>query len=185
MMYEVVLAQEQCSPSKRVFIKPSREGAYMANSTINLLSPGAQLPTASQHTDHRTANDECPGKSPVGCERLPAGQDSPLVPSISPEPVSHLPQHRLLRLMAGCVDRPAASPLTRIHMGHTLEDFQASPQGVRAWVRGHQGESLLAEGSFLAGADGARSHVRCARWAGWCTAHCFQQCAPLAFGSQV
>ena len=69
------------------------------------------------------------------CRTLLQGQTTPYMPDISPEPVAHLAQHRLLPLMA---QRAAADPGVTLRMGHRVSQFEQSDEGVKVTVEGPQ-----------------------------------------------
>lgn len=59
------------------------------------------------------------------------GQASPYQPAISPEPVAHLAQHRLLPLL---VDAALKEPAIDLRMGHSVRSLSQAPDGVSAAV---------------------------------------------------
>lgn len=72
------------------------------------------------------------------------GQSSPRTPGVSPEPVAHLSQHRLLPLLLSCAAGPQAKGYGSVHFGQrvsaatqsggsvliTASDMQVRPTGV-------------------------------------------------------
>lgn len=91
------------------------------------------------------------------------GQTTPYQPAISPEPVAHLAQHRLLPLL---VDAALKEPAIDLRMGHSLRSFSQSPSGISAVVdvasdgAGSSGGIYRLSGQYLAAADGARGGLR-------------------------
>ncbi|GAB4813968.1 hypothetical protein N2152v2_001014 [Parachlorella kessleri] len=85
------------------------------------------------------------------------GQTTPYMPDISPEPVSHLAQHRLLPLMA---QRAAAAPGVTLRMGHRVTQLEQSGEGVKVSVEGPQGETYSVRSPYYIAADGARGSTR-------------------------
>ncbi|PSC72429.1 phenol 2-monooxygenase-like isoform X1 isoform B [Micractinium conductrix] len=96
------------------------------------------------------------------------GQSSPYQPAISPEPVAHLAQHRLLPLL---VEAAQAEPRIELRMGHSLRSFSQSPESVNALVDAAPGSSAGGAGGtggglyrvsarYLAAADGTRGATR-------------------------
>lgn len=71
----------------------------------------------------------------------------------SPEPVAHLPQHRLVPLLADMCER---SPLVDVRMGCDVTEFEQDPGGVS--VRANEADFV--RGAYLVAADGAHSLVR-------------------------
>ncbi|KAG1678055.1 hypothetical protein FOA52_000851 [Chlamydomonas sp. UWO 241] len=87
------------------------------------------------------------------------GQDTPGNPLMSPEPVSHLPQSRLLPLL---LRRVKEQPLITLLMGHTVTGVQQSDSGVTVHARASSGAPATVHAAYLAAADGASSAVRTA-----------------------
>ena len=91
------------------------------------------------------------------------GQTSPALPAISPEPVAHLSQHRLLPLLAGAA--AAAAPGIDLRMGHSVKSVDQDLEGVTLRV---EGPSTAGDGSaayrvrarYVIAADGARGGLR-------------------------
>ncbi len=71
----------------------------------------------------------------------------------SPEPVAHLPQHRLVPMLAGMCER---SPLVDVRMGCEVTEFEQDASGVCVLANG----SDAVRGAYLVAADGAHSMVR-------------------------
>lgn len=61
------------------------------------------------------------------------GQTGPRMHDLSPEPVVHLSQHKLLPLMLHRAQRLAGQD--SIRFGHHLQLFQQSPAGVTSWMQ--------------------------------------------------
>ena len=64
---------------------------------------------------------------------LVQGQAGPRMHDLSPEPVAHLSQHKLLPLLLHRAHR--ASGLDSIRFGHSLRQFQQHPDGVSCIVQ--------------------------------------------------
>jgi 2-polyprenyl-6-methoxyphenol hydroxylase-like FAD-dependent oxidoreductase len=71
----------------------------------------------------------------------------------SPEPVAHLPQHRLVPMLADMCER---SPLVDLRMGCEVSGFEQSAEGVEVRANGAD----VVRGAYLVAADGAHSMVR-------------------------
>lgn len=88
------------------------------------------------------------------------------MPLLSPEPLAHLPQHRLLPMLLARVRGPGS--LTRVLFGHSVKGVEVAGGG-EAGRRGGvvvtahsavEGRDVQLEGSFLVAADGAHSTIR-------------------------
>ena len=85
------------------------------------------------------------------------GQASPLSPAISPEPVGHLAQHKLLPLMSA---RAAAAQHVDLRMGHRLLRVADAPGGARVEVESARAGRYAVDCQFLLAADGVRGTLR-------------------------
>ena len=85
------------------------------------------------------------------------GQTTPLKPEVSPEPVAHLAQHKLLPLMAA---RAAAAPGVSFRMGHRLLRLAQGGEGMRVEVERAGGGSYSVDCQYLVAADGTRGTLR-------------------------
>lgn len=99
----------------------------------------------------------------LGRERKGGEREGNLDPfRFSPEPVAHLPQHRLVPMLAAMCDRSA---LVDLRMGREVTGFEQTRDGVCVFHRGldTSAEETVDEttrGAYLVAADGAHSMVR-------------------------
>ena len=78
----------------------------------------------------------------------------------SPEPVAHLPQHRLVPMLADMCDR---SPLVDLRMGQEVTGFEQTADSVRLFHRSQSDahkKTQETNGAYLVAADGAHSLIR-------------------------
>ncbi|DBA95796.1 TPA: hypothetical protein ACH3X1_001346 [Trebouxia sp. C0004] len=86
------------------------------------------------------------------------GQTDPRMHDLSPEPVVHLSQHKLLPLMLHRAQERGGQD--SIRFGHHLQHFQQSPDGITCTVHPSQGSPYQVQARYLIAADGASSRVR-------------------------
>ncbi|KAA6420769.1 MAG: hypothetical protein FRX49_09346 [Trebouxia sp. A1-2] len=86
------------------------------------------------------------------------GQTGPRMHDLSPEPVVHLSQHKLLPMMLHRAHSRGGQD--GIRFGHQLQHFQQSPDGVICSVSPSQGSPYQVQADYLIAADGASSRVR-------------------------
>eukprot|EP00890_Picochlorum_soloecismus_P004719 jgi/Picsp_1/5248/NSC_02610-R1_protein len=83
--------------------------------------------------------------------------------SVSPEPISHLPQHVLVPMIA---KRVKQHPLIDFHMNQTVMSFSigtyaSGNQRIQTTIRNHEtGKDYTVTSQYLVGAEGAHSNIR-------------------------
>ncbi|KAK9842673.1 hypothetical protein WJX74_000512 [Apatococcus lobatus] len=85
------------------------------------------------------------------------GQNSPHMRDLSPVPVTHLSQNRLVPLL---LKRVQAGGLCDVRFSNRVDGYRVVKSGLRVTITSEQGRPFEVDCSYLVGCDGARSFIR-------------------------